>query len=42
MLKQRTFHVVFISEGHGAGVAPTEAADQVIAYTGEAVTVRSH
>jgi alpha-D-xyloside xylohydrolase len=40
MLQQRTFQVVFVSEAHGAGVAPTDAADQTVTYTGEAVIVR--
>ncbi|HXS68512.1 MAG TPA: glycoside hydrolase family 31 protein [Candidatus Polarisedimenticolia bacterium] len=38
MLKERTFHVVFVSPGHGTGRSET-AADAVIHYTGKAMTV---
>jgi alpha-D-xyloside xylohydrolase len=41
MLKERTFRVVFVSPGHGAGMAAEEKADAVVHYTGKAVTVIS-
>jgi alpha-D-xyloside xylohydrolase len=37
MLKERTINVVFVGDGHGAGVGVTEKADQTIRYTGQAV-----
>jgi alpha-D-xyloside xylohydrolase len=40
MLKERTFHVVFVSPGHGTGMAAESHADAVIHYTGKAVTFR--
>jgi len=39
MLKQRTFHVVFVTEGHGVGVDETAQADQTANYDGSAVTL---
>ncbi len=39
MLKERTFRVVFVSSGHGAGMADEPAADAVVHYTGKALTV---
>ena len=39
MLTERTFHVVFVSPGHGTGMAVESNADAVIHYTGKAVTV---
>ena len=41
MLKERTFHVVFVSPGHGTGMAAESHADAVIRYTGKAATVRA-
>jgi alpha-D-xyloside xylohydrolase len=38
MLKERTFHVVFVSPGHGTGMSEATT-DAVIRYTGKAVTV---
>ena len=40
MLKERTFRVVFVSLGHGAGPAAEEKADSVVNYTGKSVVVR--
>jgi alpha-D-xyloside xylohydrolase len=40
MLETRTFRVVFVSKGHGAGIAPTETADKVVKYAGESITVQ--
>jgi alpha-D-xyloside xylohydrolase len=39
MLKERTFHVAWVSAGHGAGIAPEEHPDATVSYTGETVTV---
>ena len=39
MLKERTFRVVFVSPGHGTGMAAESQADAVIRYTGKAVMV---
>ena len=39
MLKERTFRVVFVDEGHGAGSGDTEHVDQVVGYNGKAVVV---
>jgi len=38
MLKARTIRVVFVSPGHGAGMAAEEKADAVVHYTGKPVT----
>ena len=38
MLNERTFHVVFVSSGHGTGMSEMKA-DAVIRYTGKSVTV---
>jgi alpha-D-xyloside xylohydrolase len=39
MLESRTFHVVFVGENHGVGVAPAERADKVVQYSGKQITV---
>ena len=39
MLESRSFRLVFVSESHGVGVAPTEAADRVVQYSGKQITV---
>jgi alpha-D-xyloside xylohydrolase len=39
MLKERTFRVVFVGEGHGVGGGETERADQVVRYIGKTVVV---
>jgi alpha-D-xyloside xylohydrolase len=39
MLDKRTFHVVWVRDGHGVGVEPTEKPDAVVAYTGAGVVV---
>jgi len=36
---QRTFNIVFVEEGHGAGGAVTSTPDRSVGYTGSAVTV---
>lgn len=40
MLDHRTFRVVFVGEGHGAGTEETENADQTVQYSGTAVVVK--
>ncbi|HUI43330.1 MAG TPA: glycoside hydrolase family 31 protein [Terriglobia bacterium] len=37
MLESRTFRVVLVSEGHGAGISQTPEADRVVLYTGQEV-----
>ncbi len=39
LLKERTFRVVWTAPRRGVGIAPTEQADAIIHYTGEAVKV---
>ena len=39
MLEKRTFRVVFVSQGHGAGIGQTAQADKVVSYSGAAVTI---
>ncbi len=39
MLKQRTFHIVWVSENHGTGVGITSKPDRIISYTGEKIEV---
>ncbi len=40
MLKERTFNIVWISEGHGNGVAPEKNPDHIINYTGEQILIQ--
>ena len=39
MLKERTFHIVWVSKDHGVGISPTDKPDAVIRYKGETVNV---
>lgn len=39
MLAQRTFHIVWVSEGHGAGVPPASNPDAVVRYKGDALRI---
>lgn len=39
MLQSRTFRIVFVGDGHGIGVDPTAQPDQVVHYTGQAITI---
>ena len=41
MLAHRTFHVIFVREGHGSGIGATAQADRVVPYDGSPVTVRT-
>ena len=39
MIERRTFNVVWVGEGHGVGVDPTDRPDRVVSYNGSAVAV---
>jgi alpha-D-xyloside xylohydrolase len=39
MLPRRTFRVVFVSDGHGAGIGATDHPESSVIYSGEAITV---
>ncbi len=39
MLSSRTFHIVFVSENHGVGIAPCDTPDKVVQYSGKQVSV---
>jgi alpha-D-xyloside xylohydrolase len=39
MLKDRTFHVVFVREGHGIGGEITDTGDKNVTYSGKAISV---
>jgi alpha-D-xyloside xylohydrolase len=39
MLMERTFRIVFVSEGHGNGIEATANADTVVKYDGKAIEV---
>jgi alpha-D-xyloside xylohydrolase len=39
MLKERTFHIVWVSADHGVGIASTEKPDAVVHYNGHAVKI---
>jgi alpha-D-xyloside xylohydrolase len=39
MLENRTFCIVLVGEGHGAGIAPTSQPDKVVEYSGRQVTI---
>jgi alpha-D-xyloside xylohydrolase len=42
MLKKRTFHVVWVREGHGSGLDPEQKPDKSIFYDGKEVKVSQH
>ena len=39
MLGNRTFRVVFVSENHGVGIAPSDTPDKIVQYSGRQITV---
>jgi alpha-D-xyloside xylohydrolase len=39
MLKERTFRIIWVSSGHGVGVASTPTPDAVVTYSGNALQV---
>jgi alpha-D-xyloside xylohydrolase len=41
MLSNRTFRIVWVSSGHGVGVANTTVADSVVVYNGTAVQIQA-
>ncbi len=41
MLKERTFNVVWVSAGHGAGIPAAEKPDAVVHYSGQAVKIKA-
>jgi alpha-D-xyloside xylohydrolase len=40
MLAERTIHVVFVSEGHGAGAGLTDHPDKTVRYSGKSLAVK--
>ncbi len=40
MLKERTFNIVWVREGHGIGLEPAGNPDHTITYTGKQVVIR--
>ncbi len=40
MLKQRTFNIVMVKDGHGAGPGVANAPDKSVGYSGKALTVK--
>ena len=40
MLASRTFRIVFVGDGHGAGIGATARPDKVVAYSGQPLTVK--
>ncbi len=40
MLEKRTFRLVIVRTGHGAGIAPTEKAEKTVTYTGEKLEIK--
>ena len=41
MLKQRTFNIVWVSDGHGIGDGPADQIDAKVTYTGDPVAVQA-
>jgi alpha-D-xyloside xylohydrolase len=39
MLANREFHVVFVGDGHGAGIGPSAQPDRIVRYSGKTVAV---
>jgi alpha-D-xyloside xylohydrolase len=39
IMKDRTFRIVWVSPGHGAGILNEEKPDSIVQYTGNAVTI---
>ena len=40
MTKNRTFNIIWVGEGHGDGVSPTEPVDDTVHYDGQPITVK--
>jgi hypothetical protein len=39
MLKERTFHIVWVSANHGVGIASTGQPEVVVQYKGDALKI---
>ncbi len=39
ILAERTFHVVFVTEGHGIAIDPTATPDKTVKYSGQRITI---
>ena len=39
MLASRKFHIVFVGDNHGAGIAPFNTPDNVVSYSGKSITI---
>ncbi|HEV2490363.1 MAG TPA: glycoside hydrolase family 31 protein [Candidatus Acidoferrales bacterium] len=39
MLRSRTFHIVFVGQGHGVGIPPTSRPDKIVQYSGQQLVV---
>jgi alpha-D-xyloside xylohydrolase len=39
MLQKRTFHIVFVRDAHGVGIAPSDKPDKTVQYTGAKLEV---
>ncbi len=40
MLEKRTFRIVIVGDGHGAGIDPTDQPDRILEYSGKTLTVQ--
>jgi alpha-D-xyloside xylohydrolase len=40
MLQSRTFRIVFVADGHGVGIEPSERSDKTVTYEGKAISVK--
>jgi hypothetical protein len=40
MLKQRTFHVIWVGNRHGAGLAPENRVDATVSYDGKQIDIK--
>jgi hypothetical protein len=41
MLKNRTFHIVFVTPNHGTGIPQTDKPDATVTYTGASLTIHA-
>ena len=39
MLQNRSFHIIFVGENHGAGIDPAAKSDKTVTYSGKAVSI---
>ena len=40
MLKKRTFHIVWVHDGHGTGIETTNKPDRNVTYSGKELSIR--